>query len=111
MQTCVRLLAFTLIGAHNEAAAFWAAYEAVLPSKRHRAVGKEIGKTSYVERLNNTLKQRVSRLVRKTLSFSKSLENYIGAVWYFIHCYNASLLINPATKVARGNPESSRVSA
>lgn len=44
---------------------FWAAYAAVLPSKRHRAVGKETGKTSYVERLNNTFRQRVSRLVRK----------------------------------------------
>ena len=72
---------------------FWAAYAAVLPSNRHRAVGKETGKTSYIERLNNTFRQRVSRLVRKTLSFSKSLENHIGAVWYFVHYYNASLLI------------------
>lgn len=72
---------------------FWAAYATVLPSKRHRAVGKETGKTSYIERLNNTLRQRVSRLVRKTLSFSKSLENHIGAIWYFVHYYNASLLI------------------
>ena len=70
---------------------FWAAYGAVLPSKRHRAVGKETGKTNYIERFNNTLRQRVSRLVRKTLSFSKSLENHIGAIWYFIHHYNASL--------------------
>jgi len=70
---------------------FWAAYGAVLPSKRHRAVGKETGLTSYIERFNNTLRQRVSRLVRKTLSFSKSLENHIGAIWYFIHHYNASL--------------------
>ena len=44
---------------------FWAAYGAVFPSKRHRAVGKETGKTSYIERFNNTLRQRVSRLVRK----------------------------------------------
>lgn len=51
---------------------FWAAYAAVLPSQCHRAVGKETGKTSYIERFNNTLRQRVSRLVRKTLSFSKS---------------------------------------
>ena len=71
----------------------WAAYGAVLPSKRHRAVGKETGKTSYIERFNNTLRQRVSRLVRKTLSFSKSLENHIGAIWYFIHHYNASLRV------------------
>jgi insertion element IS1 protein InsB len=57
------------------------------------AVGKETGLTSYIERFNNTLRQRVSRLVRKTLSFSKSLENHIGAIWYFIHHYNASLLL------------------
>jgi hypothetical protein len=37
------------------------------------------------------MRQRISRLVRKTLSFSKKLENHIGAIWYFIHHYNASL--------------------
>ena len=72
---------------------FWAAYGLVFPRNRHRAVGKETGKTSYIERFNNTLRQRVSRLVRKTLSFSKSLENHIGAIWYFIHHYNESLLV------------------
>ena len=66
---------------------FWAAYGAVLPSKRHRAVGKETGKTNDIERFNHTLRQRVSRLVRKTLFFSKSLENHIGVIWYFIHHY------------------------
>lgn len=67
---------------------FWEAYEQVFPSKRHRAVGKETGKTSYIERFNNTLRQRVGRLVRKTLSFSKKLSNHVGAVWYFVHHYN-----------------------
>jgi IS1 family transposase len=38
-----------------------------------------------IERLNNTLRQRMSRLVRKTLSFSKKRENHIGAIWYFVH--------------------------
>ena len=70
---------------------FWEAYETIFPSKRHRAVGKETGQTSHIERFNCTLRQRVSRLVRKTLSFSKKLENHIGAIWYFIHHYNASL--------------------
>jgi len=70
---------------------FWAAYPAVFPSKRHRAVGKASGKTNYIERFNCTLRQRISRLVRKTLSFSKKLDNHIGAIWYFIHDYNASL--------------------
>jgi IS1 family transposase len=70
---------------------FWDAYACVLPSKRHRPVGKESGQTSHIERLNNTLRQRISRLVRKTLSFSKKVENHIGAIWYFVHHYNASL--------------------
>lgn len=67
---------------------YWHAYETVISSQRHFAVGKESGLTSYIERLNNTLRQRVSRLVRKTLSFSKKLENHIGAIWTFIHEYN-----------------------
>ncbi len=54
--------------------------------------------TSLVERFNNTLRQRVSRLVRKTLSFSKSVENHIGAIWYFIHAYNKSLLLQDYRK-------------
>lgn len=70
---------------------FWEAYQEVIPSKRHQSVGKETGKTSYIERFNNILRQRVGRLVRKTLSFSKKLENHIGAVWYFVHHYNALL--------------------
>lgn len=68
---------------------FWAAYTAILPSKRHRAVGKDSGHTSHIERLNNTLRQRCSRLVRKTLSFSKKRANHIGALWYFVHDDNA----------------------
>ncbi|QNH60297.1 IS1 family transposase, partial [Limnospira indica] len=53
--------------------------------------GKDTGLTSYIERFNNTLRQPVSRLVPKTLSFSKCLQNHIGGIWYFIHHYNASL--------------------
>ena len=70
---------------------FWSAYGQVFPRQRHKAVGKETGKTSYIEKLNNILRQRISRLVRKTLSFSKKRENHIGAIWNFIHYYNASL--------------------
>jgi hypothetical protein len=46
------------------------------PANGRSAVGKETGKTSYIERFNCTLRQRVSRLVCKTLSFSKKLENH-----------------------------------
>ena len=67
---------------------YWDAYKTVIPVKRHIAVGKDSGKTSYIERLNNTLRQRIARLVRKSLSFSKKIENHIGAIWYFIQDYN-----------------------
>ena len=70
---------------------FWAAYEEIFPSNRHIPVGKETGKTSYIEKFNLTVRQRVSRLVRKTLSFSKKIENHVGAVWNFIHHYNADM--------------------
>lgn len=69
----------------------WDAYGAVLPPKRHRVVRKDSGKTSYIERFNNTLRQRVSRFVRRSLAFSKCLHNHIGLLWNFIHYYNASL--------------------
>jgi len=68
---------------------FWNAYSIVFPSSRHRAVGKETGLTNYIERFNCTMRQRISRLVRKTLSFSKSVVNHIGAIWNFIHYYNS----------------------
>ena len=70
---------------------FWAAYALVIPAKRHRPVGKETGHTAYIERLNCTLRQRVGRLVRKTLSFAKKLENHIGAIFFSAHHYNLSL--------------------
>ena len=70
---------------------FWQSYETVIPANRHQAVGKETGQTNHIERLNNTFRQRLSRLVRKSLSFSKKRDNHIGAIWYFIHDYNAQL--------------------
>ena len=70
---------------------FWSAYETIIPTKRDRAVSKETGQTNHIENFNNIMRQRISRLVRKTLSFSKKIENHIGAIWDFIHHYNASL--------------------
>ena len=49
---------------------FWEAYQLVFPKQRLSAIGKETGLTNHLERFNNTLRQRVCRLVRKTLSFS-----------------------------------------
>jgi len=60
------------------------AYTGVIPAERHRAITKKARKTNHIERFNNTLRQRVSRLVRETLSFSKKLANHIGAIKYCI---------------------------
>jgi insertion element IS1 protein InsB len=59
-------------------------YNRVIPPAQHKAITKKARKTNHVERFNNTLRQRVSRLVRETLSFSKKLANHIGAIKYFI---------------------------
>ncbi len=66
----------------------YAVYKGVIPPARHRAITKLARKTNHVERFNCTLRQRVSRLVRGTLSFSKTLANHIGAIKYFICHYN-----------------------
>ncbi|MGD1953356.1 MAG: IS1 family transposase [Leptolyngbyaceae cyanobacterium] len=44
----------------------------MLLSKQQCLVGKERKQTNHIERFNYTLRQRMSRLVRKILSFSKS---------------------------------------
>jgi insertion element IS1 protein InsB len=66
----------------------WDAYQEVIPRAQHEVCAKGSGKTNLIERFNCTLRQRVSRLVRETLSFSKSLANHIGAIKYFICHYN-----------------------
>ena len=71
----------------------WEADLGVLPSKRHRVVSQQSAQTRYIERFNWTVRQRVSRLVRRSLAFSQCCFNHIGLLWNFIHHYNASLLI------------------
>jgi IS1 family transposase len=67
------------------------AYKGVIPQEQHKAISKKARKTNRVERFNCTLRQRVSRLVRSALSFSKKLANHIGAIKYFISHYNLEL--------------------
>jgi insertion element IS1 protein InsB len=59
-------------------------YAGVIPAAQHRAISKLARKTNHIERFNNTLRQRVSRLVREALSFSKKLAHHIGAIKLFI---------------------------
>ena len=44
---------------------FWEAYREVIPEDRHEATGKEEGETCHVERWINTLRQRLSRFVKR----------------------------------------------
>jgi insertion element IS1 protein InsB len=53
-------------------------------SIRHLARGE------HIERFHTTLRQRVSRLVRETLSFSTKRAQHIGAIKYFICHYNCT---------------------
>lgn len=72
---------------------FWAAYDKVILTGKHNSVGKETGQTAHVERWNNTLRQRLGRYVRKTLSFSKSTDNHYWFTHLFIVNYNKTLAI------------------
>lgn len=67
---------------------FWQAYERVMDAQTHQSVGKETGQTAHVERWNNTLRQRLARFVRQTLSFSKSEFMHKLVLKLFIIRYN-----------------------
>ena len=69
------------------------------PRREHQPIRKEARTTNHVERFNGTLRQRLSPLVRSTLSFSKTLTNHLGAIRYFICHYNL-------TRAARGRGQS-----
>ena len=72
---------------------YWESYTNTLPSKRHRAVGKESGETAHIERFNNTLRQMCPVMVRKTLSFSKNMAMHEKRVRIFINSYNRRLSV------------------
>jgi insertion element IS1 protein InsB len=74
---------------------FWAAYQAVIPEDQLSQVGKQTGETAHVERWNCTLRQRIGRFVRKTLSFSKSILMHIACLDLFLHRYNLERVTLP----------------
>ena len=71
---------------------FWLAYDGVFPKRTHRLCGKAEGETCHVERWNGTLRQRLGRFVRRTLSFSKCERMHDVALRLFVHHYNLSLV-------------------
>ena len=70
---------------------FWEAYQAVIPDEQHQAVGKDSGLTAHIERFNNTIRQRLARFVRKTLSFSKSEHRHLICLHLFLVHYNLDI--------------------
>jgi len=67
---------------------FWSAYPCVIPAAQHKPVNKQSGQTNHIERWNNAWRQHLARFVRKTLSFSKSLEMHEICLKLFIHRYH-----------------------
>jgi IS1 family transposase len=68
------------------------AYGKVIPQEQHCPCSKQQGETNHLERFNNTLCQRVGRLVRKTLSFSKHLLFHLIHIRAFIRAHNLDCL-------------------
>jgi insertion element IS1 protein InsB len=54
----------------------WEAYQGVMPSNKHRIIEKRKRETNHIERFNNTLRQRISRLGRKTPFFKEIFAPY-----------------------------------
>ena len=69
----------------------WEAYVGVLPAKRHQRCPKGHGGTNIVEAVNCALRQRCGVLVRKSCSFSKSLEMHNIRIKLVIDNYNSNL--------------------
>lgn len=63
-------------------------YHNVLPPARHQAQYATRGATNHVERFHNTLRQRLGRLTRKTLSFSKNRLMHEIVIRLFLQRYN-----------------------
>jgi insertion element IS1 protein InsB len=98
-KTCHKLWKFIPIAyrhCHNFSD-FWEAYQEVFPEETHRSVGKDSGQVNPMERWNCTLRQRLARYVRKTLSFSKADYMHHLVTRWFIVDYNICILTQSCT--------------
>lgn len=71
---------------------FWKAYGKVFQKETHEQVSKASGEVAHMERFYCTLRQRLGRYVRKTLSFSKSERMHHLVTKLFITAYNRSVV-------------------
>jgi IS1 family transposase len=67
---------------------YWKSYRMLLSKGNHSQVGKESGETNHLERWNATLRARITRYVRKSLSFSRNLKYHHLVTKLFIINYN-----------------------
>lgn len=90
-ENCLMHFLNVIATANRSFSDFWKSYNCI-PASTHQKVGKETDKTAHIERLNNTIRQRFSRFVRKTLSFSKKeyMINLHFKLWAFQ--YNIKLM-------------------
>ena len=65
----------------------WKAYNKTFDPSLHEC-SEYRGETSHIERCNATVRARMGRLVRKSLSFSKQQAMHISAIHVFINKYN-----------------------
>ena len=96
-KTCLKLWS-RIPDAYRQCQSFsdlWKAYQ-VLPDT-HQQVGKKSGETAHMERWYCTLRQRLARLVRKTLSFSKDISWHHRFIKWYIADYNLNLLSSLTT--------------
>ena len=68
-----------------------ASYVGALPLTHHKISVKGSGQTHSIEKFNFTLRQRISPLVRKTLSFAENLRNLRARVLNFINHYTQQI--------------------
>ena len=67
---------------------YWKSYAILKAKGNHQQVGKESGQTNHIERYWATLRARITRYVRKSLSFSRKLKYHHLVTKLFIIDYN-----------------------
>jgi len=70
----------------------WKSYRILQAKGNHKLVTKDTGQTNHIERWNCTLRQRVSRYVRKSLAFSKIDKFHHLMTKLFIYEYNLNVI-------------------
>ena len=71
---------------------YWKSYAILKAKGNHQQVGTKSGQTNHIERYLATLKARITRYVRKSLSFSRKLRYHHLVTKMFIIDYNQNCL-------------------